>query len=294
MGTTKAGEISGVVAGYDGSETAGQALDWAAAEARARGASMTVVYVWEFDFGASMGMPALAPETLAERTLEAGLERVRRSAPGLEARPVLERGSAGASLVEISHRADLMVVGSRGRGGFAGLVLGSVGAQLAAHARCPVVVVRGEGEPAPEGTGTLVVGVDGSPASRAAVELAFGEADVHRVPLRAIVAWTPEVDVRQLPLVDGEAMREAAERRLDRLLAPVRERYPRVDVQCRVEAGSPREVLMDASDGARLLVVGARGTGGIRGLLLGSVSDALVHHAPCPVAVARAEGDTGA
>ncbi|GLZ06558.1 universal stress protein [Actinomadura sp. NBRC 104412] len=286
MSTTNA-EPTGVVVGYDGSDAGARALRWAAEEAAARGIPVTVTHVWEFNFGASLGMPIVDLRTVAQEILEEGVERLRDAAPGLEVRSDLERGSAAAKLIELSGRAEMIVLGSRGLGGFAGLVLGSVSAQVAAHAGCPVVVLRGEPDAgAGEERGRVVVGVDGSAAARAALEMAFTEAEVHRVPLTAIVAWSPSPQVALPPLVDQNELGELAETRLARLLAPLRERHPEVgDVRTRVVTGVPHEVLLEASPGARLLVVGSRGLGGIRGLMLGSVSHALLHNADCPVAV---------
>ena len=165
-------------------------------------------------------------------------------------------------------------------------MLGSVAAQVAAHASCPVVIVRGGPGPRPEAEGgRVVVGMDGSPASRAALAMAFAEADARGSSLSAVVAWDP-VTVRGLPpMVEEPELRSAAEARLARWMDPLRERHRGVDTRMEIVTGRPREVLIDAADGARLLVVGSRGLGGFRGLLLGSVSHALVHHAPCPVAV---------
>ncbi|URN03057.1 universal stress protein [Actinomadura madurae] len=202
---------------------------------------------------------------------------------------MLARGQAAARLIEAGDSADLIVLGPRGLGGFVGLVLGSVGAQVAAHAPCPVVIVRGEPVPPPEqGDGRVVVGVDGSPASREALAMAFTEADAQGWDVHAVVAWE-EVPVREIPpLVDEAGMRDAARAHLARLMIPARELHPEVKVQIDIVPGPPREVLMNAAEEARLLVVGSRGLGGFRGLLLGSVSHALVHHAPCPVAVVHA------
>ncbi|MFC5748298.1 universal stress protein [Actinomadura rugatobispora] len=283
--------INGVVVGYDGSDAGVRALDWAAAEAGARGVPLTVVHVWELNVGSSMGMPVVDLRTVAQETLENGVGHLRETAPDLEVKPVLERGTPAARLIEAGSHADLIVVGSRGWGGFTGLMLGSVGAHLAAHAPCPVVVVRGEPEPEPapeQGPARVVVGVDGSPGSRAALALAFTEADAHGAPLTVLVAWEDARPDDLPPLVDAEGLREAAETRLEQLLIPGRERHPAVDVRTQVVEGAPREVLMRASSGARLLVVGSRGLGGVRGLLLGSVGHALVHHALCPVAIFHA------
>lgn len=280
--------ITGLLVGYDGSEESAWALDWAAEDARTRGLPLTVLHSWDIRSGGLAPMPAVDPRAKAQEILNAGIEHAHEVASDLKARAVLARAPAAARLIEASETADLIVLGSRGAGGFAGLTLGSVGAQVAAHASCPVVIVRGD-RPHPErGPGRVVVGMDGSPASRAALATAFTEADAHGLSLRVVIAWDP-VPARELPpLMDEAGMRAAAEARMVELMLPLRERHPGVRAETEIVTGVPRQVLMDAAGEARLLVVGSRGLGGFRGLLLGSVSQALIHHAPCPVAVVHA------
>lgn len=278
--------VAGVLAGYDGSRGSVRALDWAADEARMRGVPLTVLHTWEPQVRVPAARPVIDPRSLAQSILNSGIEHARKTAPDLEVRAVLARAPAAARLIEGGGDAELIVLGPRGAGGFAGLVLGSVAAQVAAHASCPVVIVRGRPGARPEAEGgRVVVGMDGSPASRAALAMAFAEADARGSSLSAVVAWDP-VTVRGLPpMVEEPELRSAAEARLARWMDPLRERHRGVDTRMEIVTGRPREVLIDAADGARLLVVGSRGLGGFRGLLLGSVSHALVHHAPCPVAV---------
>lgn len=277
-------QITGVVVGYDGSEEGIRALDWAADEARARGLPLTVVHAWDVYLGSPVAMPMVDLGDIAQQTLDGGVDHLRKQAPDVSVRGVLVSGQAAAKLIEAGKSADLMVLGSRGLGGFAGLVLGSVSAQVAAHTPCPVVIVRGDPD-RETGPGRVVVGVDGSPASQTALDMAFAEAEWHGASVRAVVAWE-SVPVDDLPpLADEDAVREASKARLEELMAPLRERHPGVDARAEVVTGQPRQVLLDAADDARLLVVGSRGLGGFRGLLLGSVSHALVRHSPCPVAV---------
>ncbi|TDC70697.1 universal stress protein, partial [Actinomadura sp. GC306] len=280
--------VTGVVVGYDGSSEAVRALDWAAAEARSRGLPLTVIHVWEIYIGGPVAIPMVDLGAVAQQTLDTGLEHVRKANPGLEVRGLLGRGQAAATLVEAGETADLIVLGPRGIGGFAGLVLGSVSTQVVAHARCPVVVVRGDAEPLPaDGPGRVVVGVDGSAASLAALETAFTEAGLHELAVHAVVAWESVPDDLP-PLADEAGMRQAAEARLAGMTEALRASHPGVEVRAEIIPGTPREVLLKAADGARLLVVGSRGRGGFRGLMLGSVSQALVQHAPCPVTVVHA------
>ncbi|NKZ08051.1 universal stress protein [Actinomadura latina] len=284
--------ITGVVVGYDGSENGVRALDWAAGEARIRGVPLTVVHAYEVYIGGPVAMPMVDLRSLAQETLDGGLEHVRKQAPDVAVRGALECGRPAGMLIEAGESADLIVLGPRGLGGFAGLVLGSVSAQVVAHASCPVVIARGDPDQG-TGPGRVVAGVDGSPASRAALAMAFAEAESHGLSVHAVVAWE-SVQVQDLPpLADEAGMRKAATARLEQMVIPLRELHPGVDVQAEVVVGPPREVLLAAAAEARLLVVGSRGLGGFRGLLLGSVSHALVQHAPCPVAVVHASQNSG-
>jgi nucleotide-binding universal stress UspA family protein len=283
-----AGTATGVVVGYDGSQHGIGALDWAVGEATARGLPLTVIHVWNVYVGGPVAVPVMDVQAIAQEILDDGVAHVRETAPDLKVRGLLERGPAAAALIEAGKSADLIVLGPRGVGGFVGLVLGSVSAQVVEHAPCPVVIARGDLD---SGPGRVVVGVDGSEASQAALAMAFTEADLRGWSVHAVVAWE-SVPVRDLPpLADATGLLEAGETRLERLIVPLRELHPGVAVRAEVLPGAPREVLLDAAGGARLLVVGSRGLGGFRGLMLGSVSHALVRHAPCPVAVVHAPAE---
>lgn len=278
----------GVVVGYDGSSPSEAAVRWAAMEARLRGVPLTVVSAWDVYAAVSpMAIPVSDLKAAAEDVAAEGAAHARKETG--DVRAVIGRGGAATVLMEAAEDAELLVVGTRGRGGFADLVLGSTAVELAAHAPVPVVVVRDR--PAEGPSGPVVVGVDGSPASLEALGLGFAEADLRGAELVAVVAWPEEVEPGPAPLVDAEALREVARDRLERLLKPLRDRYPGVAVRAEVLTGPPRQVLLDAAEGAGLLVVGTRGLGGFRGLLLGSVSHAMLHHAEAPVAVAPAPRD---
>ncbi|HEY8480688.1 MAG TPA: universal stress protein [Spirillospora sp.] len=292
------GEITEVVAGYDGSPEGIRVLDWAAAEAEVRGIPLAVVHVWQPYIGSPVAMPMLDLGAVAQQTLDGGVAHVRKKHPDVRVRGVLECGQAAARLVEAGGSAGLVVLGPRGAGGFAGLVLGSVSTQVVTHAPCPVVIARSAPDraaEAPPGTepGRVVAGVDGSPASLAALDMAFTEAALHGLSVHVVIAWEPAPPRDLPPLADEDVMRDAAEMQLDRMMGPLRDRHPGVAARVDVRSGPPRRVLLDASDDARLLVVGSRGLGGFRGLLLGSVSHAVVQHAPCPVAVVPAPDQDG-
>jgi nucleotide-binding universal stress UspA family protein len=191
-------------------------------------------------------------------------------------------------LVELEAPGDLLVVGSRGRGGFAGLLLGSVSQHCATHAKGPVVVVPPTA-PLPPERG-VVVGVDGSDGSRAALRWAADEARVRGAQLTVVNAWWQPVTVSPL----GEPV--SLQQRVD--LRPRSERLLReaaswidpqvagsLDVELLPVESPTAPALLECAKGAGLLVVGSRGRGGFAGLLLGSVSQHCVRHATCAVVV---------
>jgi nucleotide-binding universal stress UspA family protein len=183
-------------------------------------------------------------------------------------------------LTEKSADAGLVVIGSRGRGPLASALLGSVAFNVAASAKCPVIVVTGD--PANRSAGPerpVVVGADGSAAAAAAVAFAAGRAADASADLE-IVACTgehPDFDSAELRASAEEIARSAAER--------LRDTHPGLTVTTRVEDSPADRILVDASTGAGLVVVGTRGRGAFEGMLLGSVSHAVIHGANCPVAV---------
>ncbi|MBT2212677.1 universal stress protein [Actinomadura sp. NEAU-AAG7] len=274
----------GVVVGYDGSAQSGRAVRWAAEEARLRGVPLTVCHAWgTYASAGPMAIPITDLRVAAERVLAEGVEHARQDTG--DVRALLGNGASAPILLEAAANAELLVVGSHGHGGFAGLLLGSTAAGLAAHTPCPLVVVR-SGARRDGAAGPVVAGVDGSASSLEALALAFTEADLRRTELVVRLAWPGSADAEGLPLVDAEGLRELAEERLARFVAPLREQNPKIAVRTEVVRGSAREVLLHAAEEAALLVVGSRGAGGFRGLLLGSVGQALLHHAACPVAIA--------
>jgi nucleotide-binding universal stress UspA family protein len=271
----------GIVAGYDGSPGSEEALCWAAKEALARGVTLTVCHAWA---PASPVPPAAAAAfALArqggEQVLAEGLRHARALMRSAAVKPVLAHGSAAAALCERSGRAEMVVLGSRGRGGLAGLLLGSVSSHVATHAHGRVVVVRGHWRPAAGYVpGPVAVGADGAPASDAAVEFAFEEAALRHAPLLAVCA------LADAPGSFGGARRIEAD--FEEQIARAEKEHPEVSVLCHVAAGQPRTALLTAASESQLLVVGSRGRGGFKGMLLGSVTQILLHHASCPVGIA--------
>lgn len=280
-----------VVVGVDGSPSALRAVRWAAAEAASMPAPLNLVHatVWPL---ISYPAPAVPPHFRSlmvaetQRWLLQAAEVAAEAAPDVEIRRALLIGDAGVALVEQAAEARVVVVGSRGLGGFTGLLVGSTATVLTHHARCPVVVVRAEGDP----DGPVVVGVDGSPASENALGYAFDAASRADASLVALHTWSDVgVGERWAPRsrLDWDAVQEDQRRLLAERMAGWQEKYPEVTVRRVVARDRPAHRLCAAGRTARLLVVGSRGRGGFSGMLLGSTSRSLVHHAPCPLAVVR-------
>ncbi|MET7401971.1 universal stress protein [Dactylosporangium sp. NPDC005572] len=288
-----------VVVGADGSPDALRAVEWAAADASRRHRPLRIVYAcpWPTVY-APLAMPAGPPplfeETMrqaAEQIIDEAVASARVVAPELEISTDVPIQQPTAALTDASRHACAVVVGNRGLGGFSGLLLGSVGVQLAAHAACPVVVVRQADRPPGPEAGRVVVGVDGSHDAERALAFAFEQASFRAVGLTAVDAYrwpssTGPGDM--LPLVyDPAELRDDEDRALTEAIAGWAGKYPDVDVRRAVANGRAAAVLVELSAGAELVVVGSRGRGGFTGLLLGSVSQAVIHHAACPVAVVR-------
>ena len=280
-----------IVVGVDASEEARHAAIWAAHEATLRGVGLTLVHTVlppsaAASFGPGMPVSLDAMDGVISRA-DDELEAIAGTLPATDVQTKVEIGSPSGALLEASQEAELVVIGSRGHGGFTGLLLVSVGTQVAAHALCPVVVVRGPGSTTAD---RVVVGIDGSPASEAALAFAFDEASRHGWSLTAIHAWdVPAYDLLVVPNapvpvplsdVADDEIRLAAE-----ALAGFEADYPDVEVEQRLIRSAPVDALIAAADGAALLVVGTRGHGQLMGALLGSVSNGLLHKASIPVAV---------
>ncbi|MET8451812.1 universal stress protein [Streptomyces sp. NPDC005209] len=290
-----------VVVGVDGSASSLAAVEAAAREARSRGAGLRVVHAF---IGPAMHVPLgpapLGPteggiRNMVERLVGEAVECARETTPEVDVSHAVVTGEPLTVLEAQSRAAELVVVGSRGMGGFVGLLAGSTAVHLAAHGRCPVLVVREQ----PSADGPIVLGVDGSDVGRAGGGVRLRRGGVRKASLVALHAWTtwnaampPPQDASAPYANPPDALPGEEEGLLAEALAGHRERYPDVVVEHKVVHGRTREALIEASRSAQLVVVGARGRGGFAGLLLGSVSQALLHHAHCPVAVVR-EVDAG-
>lgn len=281
-----------VVVGVDGSESARQAVRWAAREAARRRGLLVLLHVWT-----PVSVAAPYPGTMGryeEVSVEQGrswladaVTTAQEAVPGITTTTKLTSGPVAGQLVGWSVSADLVVLGSRGLGGFQGLLVGSTAVAVVTHGHCPVVVVRGADpqSPIPQ-DGPVVLGVDESRVGEAAIPFAFEAAFSRKVPLRAVHTWSDVPVTTTWELTTGwQAIQEAESQVLGQWLAEQKGRYPSVRVEQVVVRDRPTHVLLEEAENAQLVVVGSRGRGGFRGLLLGSVSQAMIQHAACPVAV---------
>jgi nucleotide-binding universal stress UspA family protein len=291
-----------IVVAYDGSEQSGAALDWAATEAQRRRRPLTVMHVLDY-WSLVPGPVALAPWSnpkiaTAGTTAREGAARAQKLAGSVDIETLTRVGRVSELLVGTSTDADLMVVGTRGHGDLVAAVLGSVAYAVTAHARCPVVVVRGDSTEPPGPDRPVVVGVDDSPGADAALQYGADIAAAAGATLSIVTVYRP------LPTQDisgavcfGYLPDDAAETGADtetRLIAQrvaaaaarkASARQPQLTVQTQTLVGTTVGQLTTAAHRGGLLVVGSRDRGGFAGLMLGSVGHSLIQAAPCPVAV---------
>ncbi|MDQ0798594.1 universal stress protein [Arthrobacter sp. SLBN-112] len=301
----------GIVVGVDGSEHGQCALVWAAREAQRRRRPLHIVTAYAVPIFAASGLDG-GYATVDDSVIREGAEAIAKQALekvsmyDVEVSSSVENGDAAGVLLEISETAELLVVGTRGRGGFVGRLLGSVSSALPAHAKCPTVTVplfcsdrlgettedrRIKAEQAKSGhrqvENVVVVGVDGSEQARVAVLEAADQAERLGAALRVVcavpqysgsLAWVPAP-------MDRKALFEDIRVTLDAGMAWLRSHYPRLQADYELKDGSPVDVLVEESRHVELVVVGTRGRGGFTGMLLGSTSDGVLHHAKGPVMV---------
>ena len=280
-----------VVVGFDGSETSLLTARWAAGEAVLRGLGLTLVNALipptsggTFGPGMAVGLDTLEDIRKAAQT---ALDEVAATLPGPDIQSIVQIGSPTGVLLEASETAALIVVGSRGHGGFKELLLGSVSSQLAAHADCPVIVMRHATDAAKD---SIIVGIDGSEASNAAVGFAFATASLHKWKLVAVHAWdVPSFDLVIMPgtpvPTDFASINDSEVRLAAEVLAGFEAEYPDVAIEQRVTRGNAVKALLDASTSSAMIVVGTRGHGQVMSSVLGSVSHGVLHKAKVPVAV---------
>jgi len=294
MDTSLARSLGSVVVGVDGSESSVASLRWAAEEAAIRNETLRIVTVWSTPV-VSMPAPTVGYfidpalfEADGERIVQDAIASVRADmgdrAP--EITTAVLQGLPITQLLEASNDASLLVLGSRGRGGFASLLLGSVALGCTHHAKIPVAVIH-HPDVLP-GSGDVVVGVDDSDGARHALRWAATEAARWGSRLVVVHAWetpyaVPSGGSAFGPMIIKELIRES-EQLLDRLIAGACDgmEHPPTITKHSVPLGAV-EALLGEAKGASLLVVGSRGRGGFAGLVMGSVSQHCVYHAPCPV-----------
>lgn len=282
-----------VVAGVDGSPGSLAAARWAAVEARSRRRPLRLVhaYRWPPNYGAAP-MYATWPvvdeleiKKGAQETVELAAEQIRAEYGSVEVEAVSVEGSRVPVLLAESERAALLVLGSRELGTVGSVLLGSVGAGVAARASCPVVVVRGPAGNPDEGA-AVVAAVDGGETSAQVLEYAFQHAERYGVGVRVVLCWWAHLYRPAGWLTETYHQAQTrAEEWLSVALAGFAEKYPTVPVTPMVMEEHAVDGLVAESMNAYLLVVGSHGRHALAGTLLGSVSQGVLHHATCPVAV---------
>ncbi|MEV0283527.1 universal stress protein [Kribbella sp. NPDC050820] len=287
--------LAPIVVGYDGSPPSLDALRWATTVAARELAPLKIVEAFELVVysrpSPGQVVPLEALRTAREKGLSALAEGIRLQQPGLVVETVLAGGPAAEAVLAEAEQARLIVLGSRGLGGWSGLLVGSVAVQVTTHAQCPVVVIPPDLRPHAHEGPTVVVGVDGSKASARAIEFAFDQAEAMHAHVVALHAWTSPF----LTYANGASMLQFDAHKVEdesRLLvaesvAGAVADHPDVAWTTELVSGSAARALVRRSESADLVVVGSRGRGGFTGLLLGSVSQSVLHHTQCPIAIVR-------
>jgi nucleotide-binding universal stress UspA family protein len=285
----------GIVVGVDGSAASDAAVCWATRDAVMRKVPLTVVHVVNPTVSTWAQAPTLDrfaewQENEGRRILADALKIARDTANGNLPIPIdseLMFSATVPTLADLSKTAQLMVVGTYGRGALARGLLGSVSSELMRHSHCPVAVIRDEDPRMPHpAQAPVLLGTDGSPASELATAIAFEEASRRHVDLIALHAWSDK-EIFELPGLDWSAVEAEEERLLAEALAGYQERYPDVTVHRLIVCDRPARALVDTSESAQLIVLGSHGRGRLAGTLLGSVSNAVVQSVWMPVIVAR-------
>lgn len=274
-----------IVVGYDGTNPSAAAVAWAAHEAHREGCELKVVTVHEQVYGDWM---APASDELLEQShviAARGVDLALYAEPSVPTESLVLDGTPGQALTSESAGASLLVVGSRGRGGFHGLLLGSVAHQVAAHASAPVAIIKREPT---ERHGVVLVGVDASVPAQAAIEHAFRYAQHRNIPLIALHAWLPayqDPSFTSYTIMEWHQEVREHQQALAEVLQPWRERFPTVTVHERLVADSPAPALIAASAETDLIVIGTRGRTALSEVALGSVTHTVLQRADCPVVV---------
>ncbi len=286
-----------IVVGVDGSEGAGHALRWAATEARLRGLPLVAVMAWGYLDQRHPDPQAPFDPRYHEAEAQLALASYVTAVLGpdavdeVELRP--ECDLAAPALLEAAREASLLVVGARGHGGFAGLLLGSVTRRVLRDARCPVAVIHVDAPDTPDGAPRrVVVGTDGSADADSAVAWALEEARLRAATLEVVHAWHLPYVVPYPSLsvdIDPAPFEQSAVKVLDGAIDRAKLRCDD-RVTTKIAMTGAAGLLLQEAEGAELLVVGSRGLGPIKAAVLGSVSHQVTHHATCPVVVVPDEG----
>jgi nucleotide-binding universal stress UspA family protein len=279
-----------IVVGVDGSPTSDLALGWAVEEASRRRLPLHIIHAFSYgypmtDIGIGYAINGL--RELADGVRQDAVARARRASPELVITWSEPAYRPATALVEASETADTVVLGARGMSAARGVFMGSVSVQVAAHARCPVVIVHDT--PAQPAGAPVVVGVDGSDVSSSAIAYAYEQASSRGVGLTVVHAWWLDhvegAAASAIWTVDWQTFAAEEQALVGESLAGWQEKYPDVAVRRHSVRGLPVEALIRQGENACLVVVGTRGRGGFGGLLLGSVSQGVMHRASCPVAI---------
>jgi nucleotide-binding universal stress UspA family protein len=282
-----------IIVATDGAEPGKAAVRWAALDAQRRGATLRIVHAFDWEWASARYDHSGAVLNAAQKTADAitanAYDAAAAVAPGITIETDTLLGRTVPRLLALAEDAQLMVLGNRGRGGFASLLLGSVGQHVATHASCPVVVVRGRLN---VDRGPVIAGVDDSPAVQVVLETAFEAAATRGADLTLIRTYLPPVPLWMYGAMPATEVAtpefDADEReRLEELVAPWIAKYPAVRVETLLSHDSAAAVLTGVSQYAQLIVVGSHGHGTIAGSVLGSTGLQLLHHAGCPVYIAR-------
>lgn len=281
--------LAPIVVGADGSASAERAIAWAAEEAARRERPLLIAHAMEYWFHPAPSAPSpRVLEYLAEAgrgILDAAKEHAHKLHPDIDVKTEMFLEASSTMLSARAEHAFEVVIGHRGLGGFASLMLGSTGLRVAGQVPGPVVIVRGDTAPK---RGEIAVGIDPAEENGPALEYAFDTASLQRAKLRVVHAWGPPSDLIEASRVSElRDIEEGLRWETVRATASLRERHPDVEVTEDIIRDHPVAALSDVSREADLVVVGARGRSALDAFRLGSVSHGIIHHAHCPVAVVR-------
>ncbi|MFT3659862.1 MAG: universal stress protein [Gordonia sp. (in: high G+C Gram-positive bacteria)] len=288
--------MSMILVGVDGSAESVNAVRWAAQTAKLENAELKIVSAYTTttsDYAPGLVIPQDVIDAIrgeVSKYVQDAARVAEEAAPGIVIHGSIAEGDAAHVMIDFSSDADIVVLGSRGLGGVKGLFLGSVSTSVAAHAKSKVVIVPTDVKINVEGP--VVVGVDDSKVSDPAVAEAYRQADLRGVKLVAVHTWTPlDADALHgfgLSAEEIEQMSEQAVEAVSERMAGYVEDYPDLEVERVVIPEEPGKAILDtAGDAASLIVMGSRGRGGFTGLLLGSRSQKVLHHAQVPVMIVR-------